>query len=283
MENPKNLESKERGRNVKIVLKFMRHGERDLDGRLTDYGRKVTKEKATESDVRRDDFHAVKAIGSVAGESSGVGARALETADIYSHEFAGDEAFETRKNELLNYEKIVSPVPYNHMEIYNSYLPANFASLSDEEKSVVAKKAQTATVEHIMNLQTPEAVVYRKEIAGAFASIVLHYCDVVKRLYSGSRVLIPAGTHGGTMEMLLREALARKDENGLMNVGLTQLTEFNPSESYNVNVETDDNGDLKEISVTFDDPNRNLGDDLHLDSPTLSELSDFYNELHKEK
>lgn len=282
LENQISQESKERGRNVKITVKFLRHGERTTDGKLTDYGREVTKDRAIESGIKWDEYHAVKAVGSDAGLSSGAGARALETADIYAHEIAGDEAFQKRVNGMLSYETLLNPSPQNHTEVYNSYLPENFETLSDEEKSAAAKIAQTKTVGHLMNLQTPEAAAYREEIAGSFASVILHYCDMAKRLYSGSNVLIPAGTHGGTMEMLLREALVRKDENGKETPQAFD-SEFNPSEAYNVDIETDENGELKKLRVTFDNPEREFPDDIYLDLDKVKKFAGYYKELHKDK
>ena len=70
-----NKERSERGENVQVRVKFLRHGERTPEGELTDYGRKVTKEQAIDSDEHWGDYHAVKAIGSDAGLSSGAGAR----------------------------------------------------------------------------------------------------------------------------------------------------------------------------------------------------------------
>ena len=282
LENQISQESKERGRNVKITVKFLRHGERTTDGKLTDYGREVTKDRAIESGVKWDDYHAVKAVGSDAGLSSGAGARALETADIYAHEIAGDEAFQTRIESMLNYETLKNPIPYNHKEVYNSYLPENFSTLSDEEKSAAAKIAQAGVSEHLMNLKTPEAESFRRENAGAHAAVLLHYCDMAKRLHSGSNVLIPAGTHGGTMEMLLREALVWKDENG-NEVAQDFGGEFDPSEAYTVDIETDDNGELKKLHVTFDAPKRELPEDMYLDLKKVKELAGDYEELHKEE
>jgi hypothetical protein len=282
LENQILQESKERGRNVKIIVKFLRHGERTLDGKLTDYGREVTKVRAIESGIKLDDYHAVKAVGSEAGVSSGAGARALETADIYAHEIAGDDAFRVRTNSILNYETLLNPVPYNHVEVYNSFLPENFETFSDEEKSAVAKVAQTKTVGYLTQMETPQAIAYREEIAGSFASIILHYCDMLRRLYSGSSVLIPAGTHGGTMEMLLREALVRKDRDG-QEVPQDFGGEFNPSEAYNVDIETDENGELKKLRVTFDDPKREVPEDVYLALDKVKKFAKYYEELHKDK
>ena len=280
-------EGQEKGKNVLIRLKFIRHGERTKAGELTDYGRQVTAERALQSGITGDDFDAVKAIGSDAGESAGVGKRAFETADIYAHTIAGEEAFNSRIEKALSFETLKNPVPYNHVEIYNENLPANFEELGDEEKANAAKVAQAAGMTHLINMKQPEAVAYKREMAGAFAYLVEHYKKMAERLNSDSKVLMPAGTHGGVMEFLLQECLIKKDEEGNVTAGFEQASEiggeFSPSDSYNVDIETDENGEFKKLVVSFDDPNRNQGfTDLYLDEDKVKELSTYYHSLHKE-
>jgi len=279
------LEQQEKfGRNVEILIKFMRHGERGKDSQLLDLGRDITKRKAGESGIKRDDFDAVKAIGSNAApikEDIKMG-RALETADIYATEIVGDEKFKTRVNNILSYETLVSPRPYNHTEIYNKNLPDNFNELVDTEKIVAAKKAQMATVNYLIGLSTPEALQYKKEIAGSFACIVKHYQEMAKKLNSGSKVLLPAGTHGGTMEFLLQQALVVRDGDK-KKIGFNDIKEiggeFDPSDSYNVDIQTDDKGEFKEFKVNFDNQDRPQKE-MSLDMDKINELVEFYQTLH---
>jgi hypothetical protein len=280
----------EKGTNVSIVVKFIRHGERDRESNLTDFGREVTKEKAEESGLKKDDFDAVKAVGSNAGPKNEEGmARALETAHIYSKEIAGEDAFNTRKSEALNFETIVSERPYHHVEIYNSFLPENFDTLPDLEKSAAAKKAQTAVVNHVMSLKGEKVETYKREVAGSHAFVLQHYMDMIKRkkIDSGSKILIPAGTHGGNMELLLQQALVFKDVNNQEHLGFESLDEisgeFDPSEAYNVHLESDAKGDLKELLVDFDNPARQKIKDAHLDLAKVEELAEFYKTLHNLK
>lgn len=280
--------SAERGENVRIVLKFLRHGERTKTGELTEYGRDVTRQRAQESVIGPDDYDAVKAIGSPAGpQSAGGMERSLETAHIYAHEIAGDEAFNTRRNAILNYETLKNPSPYDHVEIYNANLPPNFDSLSDAEKAAAAKKAQTVVVNHLISLKSAEAQAFKREVAGAFAYVIDHYQRVATRLKSGSQVLLPAGTHGGLMEHLLQQALVRRDEQGEMEVGFENIEEiggeFDPSEAFNVAVTTDERGDFGPLEVTFDNPERPQFHEMYLDPDRLRELRDYYVELHKPK
>lgn len=278
----------EKGTDVSILIKFIRHGERDKENNLTDYGREITKERAEESGLINENFSAVKAIGSNQGPQSEEGlARSLETAHIYSNEIAQDNIFKTRKNDILNFETIISKRPYNHVEIYNSLLPDNYNSLSDIEKSVAAKKAQTGVVNYLMSLKGEVADAYREEVAGSHAYVLMHYIEMMKKLKSGSKIFIPAGTHGGTMELLLQQALVTKDENNEESVGFDNLEkiggDFSPSEAYNVYLESDEKGELKELKVDFDNPDRQKLGATKLDFEKVKELAESYSKLHELK
>lgn len=277
---------KEKGKNVKIVIKFIRHGERDKEGNLLDLGREITAKRANESGIKKDDFDVVKAYGSNAKPDktvSGMG-RALETADIYTHEIAGDEQFTTRVNDILNYETLINPAPYDHREVYDANLPENFDELMGDEKIEAAKKAQTAVVNHLINLNTPEAIEYKKEIAGSYAHIIKHYEKMASKfLNSDSKVLIVAGTHGGMMEFVLQQALIR-EKNGEKLIGFEDINdvggEFDPSDSFDVDVATNEQGKIKDFTVRFDNHQRPQ-ESMKLDVTKLEELASYYEELHK--
>ncbi len=270
------------GHNVLIDMKIIRHGERTKEGELTDYGRQVTREKAAPNMIEGDAVDMVKPIGSNAGPKNNGQGRALETAAIFASEIAGETGV-PRANDQLSYETMKSPTPYNHVAIYNSFLPTDFNDLDPQKKAEAAKSAQKSVVDHLMSLQTPEAIQYKKEAAGALASLVLHYEEVAKRLRSGSNVNIVAGTHGGTMEFLLQQSLVQEN-GGERKVGFDNLSaiggEFHPSESYDVVVGMDESGQEKEIKVTFDDPQRPQKQ-MWLDREKVKELAEFYEKLHK--
>lgn len=289
MPNPEKEKNPEKGTNVEIVLKVMRHGERTKEGKLEDHGREITREKARESGIQQGDFNAVKAIGSSVQPGIEVPikdgvrnmGRAQETAHIYADEIEGDEKFQTRINDLLSYEGNVIPDPYDHKAVYNSYLPEDFENLPPEEKVKAAKTAQRETVNYAFSLDGEDVDTWKKEVAGAFAELVRHYIKVAGRLKAGSRVLIPAGTHSPTMEMLLHKALVKKST--YAKVGIDSLDEiggeFDPSDAYNVFINTDEDGKLEEVRLTFDRSDRPQ-EEMILDGETLEELADFYEELH---
>lgn len=283
---PKKESFENRGKNVTFILEFLRHGERDKSGRLTDYGREVTAKKAKADRLKYNDVIAIKPIGSEAGKASGAGVRSLETAEIRAHGIDPNTIYNTRAQNALNYETLLNPVPWNHVEIYNANLPKNFNELSDEEKSKAAKIAQKAVVNHSMSLETPEAIKYKREVAGSFAYLIKHYEEVVKRLNEWSKVLLPAGTHGGTMEMLLKYALVQNDEHGQKKIGFSNIDEiggeFSPSEGYDINISTDDEGNIQKLLVEFGEE-RPVTKGAYLDQAVVDELAEYYKSLHFSK
>ncbi|EKE19999.1 MAG: hypothetical protein ACD_8C00067G0005 [uncultured bacterium] len=301
--------SAEKGSEVEIAMMFIRHGERTPEGTLTDYGREITKEKAEQAEqegIFKNGFDVVKPLGSPAGPKTSVEvqdmsenqeetksqdmSRATETAHIFGSKLAeasGYELLNTRNKPALSFETVKNKMPYNHTQIYNSLLPENFASLSDIEKSQAAKQAQIQTVNHLMNLNTPEAIAYKEEVAGAYAYTIMHYEEMTKKLKSGSKVLMPTGVHSPMMEVFLQKVLARKNENGETTIGFDDITEiggeFDPSEGYLVKVKTDENGKLLPLHFTFVNQNRPKSQEMYLDPVKIQEFADLYKNLHKKE
>ncbi len=286
----------EKGKNVRIVLKFIRHGERTKTGELTDYGREITKQRARDSGIEGGDFDAVKAVGSQAGpkvlvpvegftstKSEQEMGRSLETAHIYGQEIAGEDALKTRSRIILSYESVVNPVPFDYLAIYNGSLPSDFENLPLEEKAIAAKRAQMAVIEHLTSLCTPEAEAYKKEVTGAFAVFILHTEELAKRINAGSRVLMPSGTHGGMIEPFLQRTLVRRLEDGREIHGFERVEEiggdFDPSEAFNVEIVIDEKGNPGPLKVTWDNPQRPQAE-MYLDAVKLQEAAEFYKQLH---
>lgn len=306
LENPMAMrESPERGREVEIVLKFQRHGLREGND-LTPEGREITRAMAEQSDlhVANGEFNAAKAIGSPVAtpvattESPNPMSRALETAHITATTVAGLRSGEwnARPEERLSYENIKSPRPYDHLKIYNEALATSIRNLgkgdlqqkdlTKEEQIKVTEEAQAVTIRHVSALDTPEARLYKKENAGMFADLLEHYIKMPDYLKNKSKVLYVAGTHGGTMEWLLQEALVRTDTEGNNKVGLESFDEigggFNSSDTYNVDIKTDKDGKLQVLRLTFDNPSRPQ-EEMYLDREKIKELASFYRGLHADE
>lgn len=128
---------------------------------------------------------------------------------------------------------------------------------------------------------------WSKENAGALAYPIEHMADLTGRLYSGSKILIPAGSHGGVIEYILKEALIWEDSEGNTHEGFKYSEEiggeFDPGEGYSVNIKRDEKGDLEPLTVTFRDPKRSHVKNPRFELPKIRELSAFYKTLHNKK
>lgn len=284
---PESIE-KSWGKNVEILLKIIRHGDRDPNtNMLTDFGVDETKSRAKESGLNKNDFDVIHAIGSTVGpyDEKGMG-RAEATAHIYAQEIAGDKNFNTKKTEVLAYDNIKNKVPYDHKAVYNSFLPKNFADLSPKEKGKAGVDAQGKLVNFVLALDTPEAQKYKEEGAGSVAYIIKHYQKVAHRLESGKKDFIPAGMHGTFMEFLFQRALIRKDAEGKEIKGFNNLSEIggqhNVSEAFTIKIKTDQDGNNEPLVITFDNTNRPAFAEMLLDQNVVDELSKKYKELHPE-
>lgn len=300
MERFENKIEREKGANVELVLHVLRHGDRNLDGTLEEYGRERTKEQSRASHLADEDFDAVKAFGSTAGPKTKVEGedlemqRSLETAHIFGKEIAGDELYKTRPRDVLNYETMVLEMPFDYLEIHenfaNEYIrdvlksDKSFDNLSDDEKKEVSEYADAKSVEHLMSLQTKDAIDTRKEIAGSFAVLIQRYARMAQeKLKSNQKLLFPLGSHTGMIEPFLSESVIRKDKDGNEKHGAT-LEEiggnFKPSEGFDIVLKTDQNGKLEQVQMRFDDQTR-LGGEVYLDMQKIDEFAEFYRELHK--
>jgi len=244
---------KEKGKNVEIVLHIMRHGDRDLDGNLRDYGRERTEKYAGFSHLKEEEFDIVKAIGSNAGPTAEVDGekmqRSLETAHIFAKNISDNKNYKTRSRGLLSYEGLRSSLPYDHKKVYDSYIDEyvkntllideginGFKDLSKEKKEAAASFADNKTVAHFMAMDTPQAKQLKREIAGSFAVLIERFAKMAReKLQSNQKILYPVGSHTGMMELLLSEAMVRTDDDGKKIVGgaLDDFGgSFSPSEGF---------------------------------------------------
>ena len=223
--------------------------------------------------------------------------RSLETAHIYAKNIAVGGQYKTRPRSILSYETLKLPMPYDHAQIYDSfieeYLKKNysdkdiksFESLSGEEKEQAASYADGKTLVHFMNLDTEEARQARKEVAGSFAVLIEHFSKMAKeKLKSNQKILYPVGSHTGMMEPLLSESLVRINKDGNKVIGGTLDDfggSFNPSEGFDVRIKTNEAGELEQYVVSFDN-NQRFSGEIYLDANKIKELAEFYRNLHHE-
>lgn len=290
---------KEKGKNVEIVLAYMRHGLRDpKDNSLTDLGREETKKVAEKLGL--EEFDIVKPYGSTAGPRKGVEmesvmgkrdwemGRSLETAKIFGEISLKEDQkiYNPTSVDTVNYEKFKNKAPYDHTKIYNSFMPEKFDQLSDDEKVEASNYAQKKTIEHLMSLNSPEAMEFKKEVAGGYAMPLIHFSKMSERLNSNQKILIPLGVHGGHMELLLQQTMIMKDKEGNKKVGFESLDEIggemDSSEGYIVKIRRGEKGELHEYVMNFFDQDNRPSGEFVLDANKVKELADFYKEMHKE-
>jgi len=289
----------ENGKNVEVMLVYLRHGHRGLSGDLTDLGRDETAEIARELNLG-EQYDMVKPYGSKAGPlkkietESVVGekelnmGRSMETSLIFAQNSLapGQEMYNPKPIDSVNYEKYKSTRPYDHIAIYNSFIPSDYNDLPDEKKVMAAKYAQKKTIEHLMSLNSAEAQEYKKEVAGGYALPLVHFAKMSERLKSNQKILAPLGAHGGHLELLLQQAMVRNDSRGNRIVGFENLDEIggeiDPSEGFSVQIKRDENGKLQDYVLTFFNQEKRPAGEFVLDASKIREVSEFYEELHRE-
>ena len=298
--NKARQEKREKGKNIEIVLVYIRHGLRDpKDNSLTDIGREETKKIAEQLGLKGK-FNIIKPYGSTVGPHENVEVesiaskrdwkmgRSLETATIFAETVLDEnqDIYNPRPVDSVNYEEFKIPRPYNHKKIYDSFIQKNYDKLSDEEKKSAAKYAQKKTIEHLMSLDSPEAINFKTEVAGGYALPLVHFSEMSKRLNPNQTILIPLGVHGGHMELLLQQAMVQENKDGKKSIGFKSLDEIggemDSSEGYSIKINRDENGELQNYILTFFNQEKRPAGEFVLDAEKIKELADFYKELHKE-
>ena len=252
------------------------------------------------------DFDHIKVIGSDAGPKGPTGQpRSLETAHIQGEELArsGKGLFEpdaSSSSHLLSYTTLKTEAPYNHEKVYNEAndkaVEEAFAvhpeakavnDLPAEVQEAIGAIAQNATLNAAFEARGKQADDFRLEVAGSFSMLIKQLIEKMKDMKNNTTAIIPAGTHGGTMENLLKQVMVWEDDKGETHRGFEHIEEiggaFMASEGYNVEIDTNDKGTLHEINVTFHDRNRRKGIyNARLDMDKVEEAAAFYMQLHPE-
>lgn len=304
MEKFKSLEKQEnkleKGTNIELTVHVMRHGDRDLKGNLEDYGRRRTIDVVQKSHLANQNFDAVKSFGSTAGPKTEVPEeelemqRSLETAHIFSKEISRGDSYKTRPRNVLNYETMVSEIPFDYFNIHTGYAneyileelkyeDKKFDDLTEEEKKKASEHADSMTVKHLMDLNSEDAIKMRKEVAGSFAVLILRYVKMMQRkLKSNQKLLFPLGSHTGMIEPFLAETVIWTDNNKNERHGATFNEiggNFDPSEGFDILLKTNKDGKLEEVRLRFDNPER-LSGKASLDMEKINEFAEFYKKLH---
>ncbi|MCI0618752.1 histidine phosphatase family protein [bacterium] len=215
---PKNtIESKERfGRNVEVHILFTRHGEKNESGNLTPKGREQA-HIAGESMEKKD---AIK--GDVAPIQ-----RVIDTVDSIVRAAPHDKKMNIRTRTELGYQ--ASP------------------DFVRQFRSIEAQGGDTAPQWFLdFGEERPDqSTLSPHEVAEQLASLVEHYAELAKRLYSGSKIDWVLGTQQALPEALLKEVLLRTEDDTKIS-GFQNLAEIGGAlrfaEMIDFEIKTDNDG-----------------------------------------
>ena len=232
------IESKERfGRNVEVHILFARHGEKDETGNLTPEG----KEQAR-----------------IAGES-------LEKRDVIK----ADVAPVQRVIDTVN--SIVESAPHDKKMNIRTRTELGYQASPDfvrQFRGIEAQGGDTAPQWFLDfgEKRPDQSTLSPHEVAEQLASLVEHYTELAKRLYSGSRVDWVLGTQQALPEALLKEVLLRT-ENDKKISGFQNLAEIGGAlrfaETIDFEIKTGNDGNMA-LKINFRGKNYDVDvDKLH--------------------
>ncbi|TSC79329.1 MAG: Uncharacterized protein G01um101418_995 [Parcubacteria group bacterium Gr01-1014_18] len=213
------IESKERfGRNVEIHAIFTRHAEKDETGNLTQEGKeqaRIAGESLEKKDAIKADIAPVQ--------------RVIDTVDSIVKSAPHDKKMNIRTRTELGYQ--ASP---DFVKKFRSIETQGGDAAPQWFLDFGEKRPDQSTL-------SPH------EVAEQLASLVEHYAELAKRLYSGSKVDWILGTQQALPEALLKEVLLRT-ENDKQVAGFQNLAEIGGAlrfaEMIDFEIKTDNNGEI---------------------------------------
>lgn len=246
-----NSELERFGQNVEIHAVFMRHGEKDENGKLTDEGKGQASDFG-KSLARKD---AIKGYSSPEQ-------RAIETVEQIIKNSPHDKKLMTRI-------RIELGIPPSSEEF-------------DEKFEELDEQGPDAATEWFLSFgsQKPDdETASPHEVAESLAYILTRYLRMADKLYSGSNIDLINVTHQGPPEALLKEILVRRIENKEV-VGFERLKDIggalNFAEGMEFTIKTNAQGN-KKMTVSF------RGQEYGIDMTKLDELAKSYAERQKQK
>jgi len=239
----------DKGKNVQIHLIFLRHGDKDKDGSLTEEGKK----EATDFGEKLEGKDAIK------GYSSPV-PRALETVERVIAGAPHGKKLTTR----IRTELGIRPCSKDFFKKFREKENEGFGEAAEWYLSYGEQKPDAET-------SSPH------EIAEDLAFALDRFIRMSDRLNSGSNIDLVNGTHQSMPEALLKEIMVREKE-GKKIVGFEKLEEIGgalqPTESMEFLIKTDGSGE-KELKLYF------RGHEYDLDMNIINKLVGAYRKRTK--
>jgi len=232
------------GRDVEIHAIFMRHGEKNEDGELTEEGKKQAIEFGSEL-TKKD---AIKAYSSPVQ-------RVLETVQQVIESAPHDKKLNTKIRTEIG-------------------IPASSKKFIEKFKQLEEDGVGLA-VEWYLSFGTKKPdqdTTSPYEVAKSFAYILTKYLTMADKLYSGSRIDLINGTHQGLPEALLKEVLIRQKDDQKV-IGFEKLEDIGGalkfSEGMEFLIKIDELGN-KILKLNF------RGQIYDIDMDKLNELAQSY-------
>lgn len=233
---------KERGKNIKLTASFFRHGERDIEGKLTNKGKEDAKEIAGIYEGKDVKFY------------TSTFDRCVETADAIANEIEKQSGEESRFKSRTRIE----------------FAPPNwdgFDELVIKAKEIEKKDGQEGLFKYIFS--EPSIQKDLRRWTSGLAFIVNRYINMSDRLYSNSDVELVNITHDMVIADFLRKVVINKDGQHLDVV--KSVGHIKPLSGFQVVVAIDDKG-KKSVKVLFNDK------EYLVDEDALEELLDQFKE-----
>lgn len=234
------------GANVEIRVVFMRHGEKDGKGQLTEAGR----QQAVNFGANLQEADAIKGYASPIG-------RVIETINRVVDSAPKGKRLNLRIRRELNYP----PLSIGFLQ--------RFRQLESE-----GPDSATAWYLGFGHNKPDSKTPSPYEVAQGMAHILFTYYSMADRICSGSRVQIINGTHQGLPEALLREILIRNIDDRNV-IGFQNLSEIGgalrPAEAMEFVIKTNEYGE-KSMVLQF----RDQVFDVNLEK--IKELDQLYRE-----
>lgn len=242
-------ESREKGLNIQMHVIFMRHGDKNENGELTDEG----KIQSTEFGEKLENKDAIKVYSSPVK-------RVIETVEGVLEGAPHDKKLKTRIRTEIG-------TPPSSKEFIQKF-------------KELEKQGADAAAEWYLNFGTerpdPETL-SPHEVAESFAYTLSQYIKMTDRLYSDSNIDLINGTHQSLPEALLKEILIQQKDDKKI-IGFDKLEDIGGAlkftESMEFLIKVDEKGN-KTLKLNF------RGQTYDLEMNKLNELAKSYEEKQK--
>ena len=252
MEKLKGIERQnnfEKGRNVNLAISFLRHGEKDLKGELTDVGRAKSEELGKQKELPKD---GIKLYASPFRRTTSTMEKIIQGIEMQQTE---KKIFKSRHRIML------APPEWEH-----------FDHLARKAKKMEEKEGHGGVFRYMM--AEPLAQKDLERWSSALAYMINQYRKGGHRFYSGSDIELQHITHDTVIGDFLRKVAIFRNENGqkIEDINFDNLGgSINFLEGFSFVVNIDKEGQ-EHFKIIF------RGKELEVDENKFKELVNFYKE-----